>query len=91
MTNKPIVHCTGCGCAGSEYGCCPDGLTKATGLEFEGCQTKPGEACNIKQEKGLNSIRISCKTSGSKSIQGQEKSVKNLYLIYCSHFLTTIL
>ena len=41
-----------CECAGSEYGCCPDGKTSAQGPEFEGCLTKPGEVCDMQEEKG---------------------------------------
>ena len=42
----------GCGCAGSEFGCCPDGETAADGQEFEGCESKPGGACFLKNDKG---------------------------------------
>ena len=52
ITNRKSAPIKGCGCAGSEYGCCPDGEGQAEGPDFEGCATKPGEACHMKEEKG---------------------------------------
>ena len=53
----------GCGCAGSRYGCCPNGISEAlkpdngseTELnvnEFAGCGEVPGEICYLPKEPG---------------------------------------
>ena len=32
---------------GTEYGCCPDGVTPSQGPDFEGCSEYPGEICHL--------------------------------------------
>ena len=42
----------GCGCAGSEFGCCPDGSLSASGENFMGCNEIPGEECQLPKDIG---------------------------------------
>ena len=49
----------GCGCAASEYGCCPDGNSTATGVNFAGCEDQdlpvaPPDVCGLEKDRGPN-------------------------------------
>ena len=56
MTPAEGAYGLGCGCAGSQFGCCPDGVSEAQdsagGAEFAGCGEIPGEACHLEKESG---------------------------------------
>ena len=49
-----MYHLSGCGCAGSEHGCCFDGETQAEGPDFQGCPMTLGETCSLEKVKGMS-------------------------------------
>ena len=36
----------------SRFGCCPDGVTEASGADFESCSEKPGAVCGLRTNHG---------------------------------------
>ena len=49
----------GCGCAASQFGCCPDGNSTAEGVNFAGCEDQdlpvaPPDVCGLEKDRGPN-------------------------------------